>query len=62
MAEVEVEEALREARRKEMDASWRRLARRVEVLPVPPVRRIAIVEGRLMIGIFEIFEIGIRDR
>ena len=34
--------ALREAMRKGTWASWRNLAMRVEVLPVPPVRRMAI--------------------
>ena len=35
--------ALREAMRKGTWASWRNLAMRVEVLPVPPVRRMAIL-------------------
>ena len=41
----EVETALREARMKGTPASLQRRAQRTDVLPVPPVKRIAIVTG-----------------
>jgi len=44
--EEEAEGPRREVKRIGIEAEWRREARRREVLPVPPVRRIVIVDGR----------------
>lgn len=52
----------REAKRKGMFASCKRRARRTEVLPVPPVRRIAMVVcSKMTIQVPNLFEIETRQ-
>jgi hypothetical protein len=51
----EAEGPRREVRRTGMEAEWRREARRREVLPVPPVRRMVMIESLVVVLVLEMW-------